>query len=52
MSIKKKICKEVDKKLEILLNPASELNKKIVFLIHPYEKKLLREFLLSGNKIN
>jgi len=31
----------------IILNTESELNKKIVFNIHPYEKKLLKEFLVS-----
>ena len=35
------------KKEGIKFNPASELNNKIVNIIHPYEKKLLKEFLVS-----
>ena len=35
------------KKNGITLNPKSELNKKIVSIIHPYEKELLTDFLVS-----
>ena len=31
----------------VILNTEGDLNKKIVLSIHPYEKKLLKEFLVS-----
>lgn len=37
----------INKKNRVLLNPKSELNKKIVFSIHPYEKDLIKEFLVT-----
>ena len=37
----------LSKKKGVILNTEGELNKKIVFNIHPYEKKLLKEFLVS-----
>ena len=37
----------LSKKNGVVLNTESDLNKKIVFDIHPYEKNLLKEFLVS-----
>ena len=37
----------ISKQNGVILNTDSELNKKIVFDIHPYEKNLLKEFLVS-----
>jgi hypothetical protein len=37
----------LSKKNGVVLNTESDLNKKIVFSIHPFEKKLLKEFLVS-----
>ena len=37
----------ISKKNGVILDTESDLNKKIVFSIHPFEKKLLKEFLVS-----
>ena len=37
----------LSKKKGVILNTESDLNKKIVLSIHPFEKKLLKDFLVS-----
>ena len=37
----------LSKKNGVILNTESDLNKKILLSIHPFEKKLLKEFLVS-----
>ena len=37
----------LSKKNGVILNTESDMNKKIILSIHPYEKKLLKEFLVS-----